>query len=88
MTAMFPCLVSGYGVWWIFPLVMIVMMVLCSFMMRGRMGPVICRPKHINSGSPGTDSPKAMPDIANKRHVRGEVRREEYEEKESQDRHD
>ncbi len=35
---MFPCLGFNYGLWWIFPLLMIFMMVFCLFMMRGRMG--------------------------------------------------
>ncbi len=41
---MFPCACSGYGFWWISPVIMIVMMVLCFFMMRGRMGTMMCRP--------------------------------------------
>ncbi len=41
---MFPCVCSGYGFWWLFPIIMIAMMVLCFFMMRGRMGTMICRP--------------------------------------------
>ncbi len=40
---MFPCVCSGYGFWWLFPIIMIGMMVLCFFMMRGRMGSM-CRP--------------------------------------------
>lgn len=39
---MFPCLGFGYGYWWIFPLIMITMMVLCFFMMRGHGGSMMC----------------------------------------------
>ena len=32
---MFPCAwLAGFGVWWIFPIIMIAMMVICFFMMR------------------------------------------------------
>ena len=41
---MFPCAGFGYGLWWIFPIIMIAMMVLCFLMMRGRMGSMMCRP--------------------------------------------
>jgi hypothetical protein len=43
MMAMFPCAGFGYGLWWIFPFIMIGVMVLCFFMMRGRMGSMMCR---------------------------------------------
>jgi hypothetical protein len=39
---LFPCLVPGF--WWIFPIIMIAMMVLCFFMMRGCAGRMMCRP--------------------------------------------
>ncbi len=41
---MFPCACFGYGFWWVFPIIMITMMVLCFFMMRGRMCSMMCRP--------------------------------------------
>lgn len=41
---MFPYMGFGYGFWWVFPIIMIVMMALCFFMMRGHMGPMMCRP--------------------------------------------
>lgn len=41
---MFPFSCAGYGYWWIVPIIMIGMMVLCFFMMSGRMGSMICRP--------------------------------------------
>ncbi len=41
---MFPCACSGFGFWWVFPVIMIGTMVLCFFMMRGRMHSMTCRP--------------------------------------------
>ncbi len=35
-------LVSCFGWWWIFPIMMIVMIVVCFFMMKGRMGSMMC----------------------------------------------
>lgn len=83
MITMFPCAGFGYGLWWIFPLIMIGMMVLCFFMMRGRMGSMMCRPGFRKSGSHGEDSADSPVDILNKRYIRGEVNKEEYEEKKS-----
>lgn len=31
---MYPCIGFGFGLWWIFPVIMIVMFVFCFFMMR------------------------------------------------------
>jgi hypothetical protein len=31
---MVPCVGFGYGLWWIFPVIMIVMIIFCFFMMR------------------------------------------------------
>ncbi len=78
---MFPCLGFGYGLWWIFPLIMIGMMFFCLFMMRGRMGSMMCRPGFRKSGNHGEDTSASPLDILNQRYVRGEVNKEEYEEK-------
>jgi putative membrane protein len=78
---MFPCAGFGYGLWWIFPLIMIGMMVLCFFMMKGRMGSTMCRPGFRKSVSRGEDASDSPLDILNKRYARGEVNKEEYEEK-------
>jgi putative membrane protein len=81
MIAMFPCAGFGYGLWWIFPLIMIVMMVICFFMMRGRMGSMMCGTGFRKSGNHGEEASDSPLDILNKRYSRGEVSKEEYEEK-------
>ncbi len=77
---MFPCAGFGYGLWWIFPLIMPVMIVLCFFMMRGRMGSMTCRSGSCRTSSHGDDAESAF-DTLKKRYARGEINREEYEEK-------
>ncbi len=77
---MFPCAGFGYGLWWIFPLIMMGMMVLCFFMMRGRMGSIICRSGICSSSGHSGDAESAF-DTLKKRDARGEINKEEYEEK-------
>jgi len=67
-----------FSLWWVFPLVMIV---LCFFMMRGRRGSMMC-----GFGSHAADSDRAQTSdsakaILDRRYARGEVDRTEYEEK-------
>jgi putative membrane protein len=80
---MFPCAGFGFGLWWIFPLAMVVMMVLCLFMMRGRMGPMICRSGIRSAGSHGGDAADPAFETLKKRYAQGEINKEEYEEKKS-----
>lgn len=64
--------------WWIFPLVMIV---LCFLMMRGGRGPMMCG-FGSRWGDSGRESPRdSARDTLEKRYVRGEIDRTEYEEK-------
>ncbi len=78
---MFPCAGYSFGYWWIFPLVMIVMMVLCFLMMRGRMGSMMCRPRFRGSGGYEESASDSASDVLDKRYARGEINKEEYEEK-------
>jgi putative membrane protein len=61
---------NGFHWWWLIP---IAMMVLCFFMMRGRGG---CRGSR--SRSPHTGSAREILDL---RYARGEIGKEEYEQK-------
>jgi len=78
----------GPGFWWIFPLIFIVLMVMmCVFMMRGGMG-CMWRDRHMGSPesrdlakrSEGESAGSAL-DILDKRYARGEIDKQEYEEK-------
>jgi uncharacterized membrane protein len=78
---MFPCLAFGYGYWWIFPIIMIAMMVLCIFMMRGHAGSTMCGPGFGRSGSSAESSSDRPSDILNRKYDQGEINEQEYEEK-------
>ncbi len=72
---MFPCAGFGYGFWWIFPIIMVVMMALCFFMMRGHGGSMMCLGGH------SKNAPNLHPDIPKREHAEGEINKQEYEEK-------
>ena len=78
---MFPCLAFGYGYWWIFPVIMIAMMVLCFFMMRGHAGSMMCGPAFGRSGSHSENASDRPPDILSRKYDQGEINKQEYEEK-------
>jgi len=69
----------GPGFWWIFPLIFIVLMVMmCVSMMRG--GGMGCRWRDPTRRSEGESAESAL-DILDKRYARGEIDKQEYEEK-------
>ena len=70
---------ADIGWWWIFPIAMIV---LCVFMMRGRMGCMMCWPssRHSNKTGQMVTSDSAR-EILDKRYALGEISKEEYQEK-------
>ncbi len=78
---MFPCLAFGYGYWWIFPIIMIAMMVLCFFMMRGHVGSMMCGPGFGRSDSHRESVSDRPLDIVNSKYDQGEINKQEYEEK-------
>lgn len=66
---------SGWGFWWIFPLFMFFLMVVCVFfMMRGFPG---------HGHHSGRDTTTSAQEILNERFAKGEISKEEFEEKRS-----
>ncbi len=65
------------SLWWIFPLVMII---LCFFMMRGRMGSMCGFASHGKDSHSINTSDSAL-EILDKRYTLGEINKEDYEEK-------
>ena len=61
---------------------MIIMMALCFFMMRGRMGWMMCGPSsRTSSESFGSGRLESAREILDKRYAGGEIGKEEYEER-------
>ncbi len=65
------------GSWWIFPLIMII---LCFFMMSGRMRGMCGMGGHDSEGHDKDEEESAL-DILDKKYARGEIEKDEYEEK-------
>ena len=66
-----------FSFWWIIPIVMIIV---CYLMMRGRRGPMICRPWFRSIDHQRNRYKESAIDIIDKRYASGEINTEEYEE--------
>ena len=70
---------TDFGWWWIVPVAMIV---LCFFMMRGRVGCMMCWPSsRRNTGTNAIGASDSAQEILKKRYALGEISKEEYEDK-------
>jgi putative membrane protein len=70
---------AGLELWWILPVAMIV---LCVFMIRGRMGCMTCWPSSRRStDTHAIGSSESAEEILDKRYALGEISKEEYEDK-------
>ena len=71
----------GFGWWWVIPIGIIAMMALCFFMMRRHIGCAPCGPSVHAADRLGRTSQESAKEILDKRYARGEIGKEEYEQK-------
>ncbi len=71
----------GFGWWWVIPVAIFVMMVLCIFMMRRGMSCMMCGPSSHTRGPFWKSQSESAREILDKRYARGQIGKEEYEEK-------
>ena len=69
---------SNFSLWWLLPLVMIV---LCFLAMRGRKGSMMCGFSSGHENSSCNNISDSAKEILDKRYARGEIDEEEYQQK-------
>ena len=69
-----------FSLWWIFPIVMIV---LCFLMMRGRRGRTMCGFGSYDEDTLSTNTSDSAIEILDKRYARGDIDKDEYEARKS-----
>jgi uncharacterized membrane protein len=75
---MYTAELSNFSLWWLFPLVMII---ICFLVMRGRKGSMICGFGSGDENSHYKNISDSGEEILNKRYARGEIDEEEYQHK-------
>jgi putative membrane protein len=68
---------GGWGMWWIFPLIMLLMVAGCIAMITHGSA----RTGRHHADSPQSDPTRSALQILNERFARGEIQREEYEQR-------
>jgi putative membrane protein len=68
----------GFSLWWIVPIIMII---ICFVMMRGRRGSMMCGFGSRVVDGQQTEVADSAKDILDKRYASGEINKDEYEEK-------
>jgi putative membrane protein len=71
----------GFSWCWVIPIAILIMMVLCCFMMKRRTGMMMCGPYARTGNRSWGSSSESAREILDKRYARGEIGKEEYEEK-------